>query len=93
MSHLAFPVVWAIGLLVFAGIIAGRVRLLLRARPAARLDRLPDRVRRLFVDGFAQRKLLVRERTSGLMHALIFWGFLVLMLQVVTLFGRAFDEG
>ena len=25
------------------------------------------------------------------MHALIFWGFVVLMLQVVTLFGRAFD--
>ena len=25
------------------------------------------------------------------MHALIFWGFVVLMIQVVTLFGRAFD--
>ena len=25
------------------------------------------------------------------MHALIFWGFVVLLLQVVTLFGRAFD--
>ena len=25
------------------------------------------------------------------MHALIFWGFVVLMLQVVQLYGRAFD--
>ena len=34
MSPIAFPVVWAMGMLVFAWIIAGRVRLLLRARPA-----------------------------------------------------------
>jgi len=27
------------------------------------------------------------------MHALIFWGFVVLMLQVVLLFGRTFDAG
>ena len=46
MSHVAFPIVWAIGLLVFAGIIAGRTRLLLAARPAARLDRIPERIRR-----------------------------------------------
>jgi Fe-S oxidoreductase len=92
MSHIAFPIVWAIGLAVFAYIIAGRVRLLLRGRPAARLDRIPERTKRLFVDGFAQRKLLKRERTSGLMHGLIFWGFLVLMLQVVTLFGATLDE-
>ena len=26
------------------------------------------------------------------MHALVFWGFVVLMLQVITLFKRAFDE-
>lgn len=47
MSHLAFPILWAIGLLVFTGIIAGRARLLLAARPAARLDRIPERVRRM----------------------------------------------
>ncbi|MGZ4278526.1 MAG: (Fe-S)-binding protein, partial [Solirubrobacteraceae bacterium] len=91
MSHVAFPIVWAIGLLVFAVIVAGRARLLLAARPAARLDRIPERLRRMVVDGLGQRKFLRGEQPAGIMHALIFWGFVVLMLQVVTLFGRAFD--
>ena len=93
MSQVAFPIVWAIGLLVFAGIIAGRVRLLLAARPAARLDRIPERIRRMAVYGLGQRKFLRGEQPAGIMHALIFWGFVVLMLQVVMLFGRTFDAG
>jgi Fe-S oxidoreductase len=91
MSHVAFPIVWAIGLLVFGAIVAGRVRLLLAARPAARLDRIAERVRRMAVDGLGQRKFLSGEQPAGIMHALIFWGFVVLMIQVVTLFGRTFD--
>jgi Fe-S oxidoreductase len=91
MSHLAFPILWALGMLAFAGLIAVRARALLRARPAARFDRLGERLRRMVVDGVGQRKFLSGEQPAGWMHALIFWGFVVLMLQVVTLYGRAFD--
>jgi Fe-S oxidoreductase len=91
VSHVAFPIVLAIGLLVFAVIVAGRVRLLLRAQPAARFDRLGARLRRAVVDGVGQRKFLSGEQPAGVMHAVIFWGFLVLMLQVVRLYVRAFD--
>ena len=93
MSEVAFPIVWAIGLLVFAVILAGRARLLLAARPASRLDRFPARVRRAVVDGMGQRKFLSGEQPAGIMHALIFWGFVVLVIQVVLLFGRTFDAG
>src|SRR3954465_8018215 len=92
MSHVVFPVVWALGLLAFAAILAGRLRRLRAARPAARLDRVPERLRRAVVDGVGQRKFLRGEQPAGIMHALIFWGFVVLLLQVVTLFGEAFDE-
>ena len=91
MSHVVFPILWAVGLLMFAGIIAYRVRLLLAARPAARFDRVPQRLRRVVIDGLGQRKFLRGEQPSGIMHALIFWGFLVLMIQVIILFGRAFN--
>ncbi|MGO9881971.1 MAG: (Fe-S)-binding protein [Solirubrobacteraceae bacterium] len=91
MSPILFPILWATGLLVFAGIIASRFRLLLAARPAARLDRIPERIRRMVVDGLGQKKFLAGEQPAGIMHALIFWGFLVLMIQVIILFGRAFD--
>jgi len=92
VSHVAFPIIWAIGLAVFAVIIATRVRLLVAARPAARADRLGERVRRAVVYGLGQRKFLVGEQPAGIMHALIFWGFVVLMLQVITLYGRSFDQ-
>jgi Fe-S oxidoreductase len=91
VSHVAFPIVWAIGLLVFAGIVAGRARLLLAARPAARLDRIPERLRRMAVYGLGQRKFLSGEQPAGIAHALVFWGFVALIIQVILLFGRAFD--
>ncbi len=79
MSHVVFPILWGIGLLVFAGIIAFRTRLLLAARPAARLDRIPERIRRTVVDGLGQKKFLAGEQPAGIMHALVFWGFVVLI--------------
>ncbi len=93
MSHVVFPILWAVGLIVFTGLIALRARLLLRAQPAARLDRTGARVRRAVVDGLGQRKFLHGEQPAGIMHAFIFWGFVVLLLEVDTLFGRAFDAG
>jgi Fe-S oxidoreductase len=91
MSHVAFPVLWAIGLVVFVGILAARARLLVRARPAGRFEQIPERVKRMTVDGIGQRKFLSGEQPAGIMHALIFWGFVVLMIQVVILFGRTWD--
>jgi hypothetical protein len=92
VSHVAFPIVWEVALLVFAVLIASRARLLLAARPAGRLDRIRERIGRALVYGLGQRKFLSGEQPSGIMHALVFWGFIVLMLQVITLFGRAFDS-
>ena len=91
MSPVVFPIVWAIAMLVFVAIMTLRMRLLFRARPAACWDRSWERVKRTVVYGLGQKKFLVGEQPAGIMHALIFWGFVVLMIQVVTLFGRAFD--
>ena len=91
MSHVAFPVVWAIALVLFTGLIVMRARQLFAARPVARLDHIGARLRRMTIDGIGQRKFLSGEQPAGIMHALIFWGFVVLILQVITLFGRAFD--
>jgi Fe-S oxidoreductase len=93
VSHVVFPILWGIGLLAFATIVAGRVRMLFAARPAARLDRIPERIARMVVYGLGQKKFLVGEQPSGIAHAVVFWGFVVLLLQVITLFGRAFDAG
>jgi Fe-S oxidoreductase len=91
VSHVVFPIVLGVALLSFAAILGNRLRLLVAARPANRFDRIGERVRRMLVDGFGQRKFLIGEQPAGIMHALIFWGFVVLLLQVITLFGEAWN--
>ena len=42
-----------------------------------------------------QKRLVGRkkERSSGIMHAFIFWGFCVLLIRSLTLYGEGFQEG
>lgn len=39
-----------------------------------------------------QKRLLFRDTSSGLMHALIFWGFCIISLRTLTFFGLGFRE-
>lgn len=91
MSPVLFPIVVLVGLGVFGYLIFRRVRLLLAAKPAHRFDRLRHRAKQTLVYGFGQKKFLTGEQPAGLMHFVIFWGFVLLGLQIVTLFGRTFD--
>lgn len=92
MSPVLFSIALAVAGGVFAAILLPRARLLLRAAPAARFDQLGERLRRTAVYAFGQKKFLKGEQPAGLMHAFIFWGFMILALTVVTLFARAYDE-
>jgi Fe-S oxidoreductase len=66
-------------------------RLVRLGRPVRRLDDLPKRLEQEAVVVLGQRKLLQRLG-PGLMHAFIFWGFLVLLTTIVEAFGEIFDE-
>ncbi len=58
--------------------------------PAA-LKRLPRRLRNLLTYFLGQKKFFKKqERSSGFMHAFIFWGFLVLQLRTIYLIVLAF---
>ncbi|HVB79300.1 MAG TPA: hypothetical protein VNE82_05035, partial [Candidatus Binataceae bacterium] len=62
----------------------------------SRFDRIPERVRAVLVNAFGQRKFVRRnpgaERSAGWMHFFIFWGFLILGIQILTMFGRAYSD-
>jgi Fe-S oxidoreductase len=77
------------------GLFARRAYLLYRlarmGRPAGRGGDLPRRLEREAVVVLGQRKLLQRL-LPGVMHALIFWGFLVLLTTIVEAMGQAIDE-
>src|ERR687892_1100800 len=60
-------------------------------QPVNRFDDLPKRLENEAVVVVGQRKLLQRFG-PGLMHALIFWGFLILLTTIIEVFGEVFDE-
>jgi Fe-S oxidoreductase len=60
-------------------------------KPAERLDHLPQRARNEAVIVLGQRKLLQRL-VPGLIHAAIFWGFLVLFPTIVIAMIGAVDK-
>jgi Fe-S oxidoreductase/nitrate reductase gamma subunit len=75
----------AVALLIFAYGIYRRWQMWVSlGKPEMRPDRLPERMKALLINGLIQVKTF-REPYPGIMHGLIFFGFLVLI------FGAAFD--
>ena len=66
--------------------------LLRAARPAARTAEPGARARRELVQVLGQRKLF-QKALPGVMHAFIFWGFLVLLTTIVEAMGEVVDDG
>lgn len=69
-----------------------KILVLLKAKPQVRWDRVPERIETMLRVAFVQSKMF-KEPASGLMHALIFWGFLILLFRTISVFGRAFAFG
>src|SRR5215831_4753063 len=91
MSPLLFTLVVLAAMGLFVHTLYGRVRLLLAAQPVDRFGHLAERLKVVLVYAFGQKKFVTGEQPAGWMHVLIFWGFLILGLQIVTMFGRAFS--
>ncbi|MFN2545341.1 MAG: heterodisulfide reductase-related iron-sulfur binding cluster [Actinomycetota bacterium] len=84
-------VVLILALLFAFGVFAWRSRLLYRlvrlGQPVNRFDDIPKRIELETTVVLAQRKLLQRL-VPGVMHACIFWGFLVLLTTIVEAMGQ-----
>jgi Fe-S oxidoreductase len=79
---------------IAGGLAARRARLLTRlvrqGRPVERAHDVPTRVAREGTEVLGQRKLFLRP-LPGLMHALIFWGFLILLTTILEVAGQLID--
>lgn len=85
----------AAALAVFAYSIYSRTAVLASMARENRIDRIRERIGLLLRIGLGQSKLIGREheRSSGAMHSFIFWGFLVLGLREIIMFGEAYTLG
>jgi Fe-S oxidoreductase/nitrate reductase gamma subunit len=83
-------IVVALGL--FAQRVSFLVRLALRGKPVVRWDHVPARLGRVIVYVFGQARLIGGDFWPGLMHATIFWGFVVLTVGTIEFFGKGVAE-
>ncbi|MBK7834916.1 MAG: (Fe-S)-binding protein [Gemmatimonadetes bacterium] len=84
MSHVAFAFVLALALAFFSYNAQRLVRYLRIGNGDFRLNDIPRRVWNLFMIGIAQTKIL-RDPSAGPVHALVFWGFLVLQVGALEI--------
>ncbi|MCK6556073.1 (Fe-S)-binding protein [Candidatus Binatia bacterium] len=93
----ALLLVSALGML--ARTLYGRFMVLTKVEPVDRFDDIPRRIKAVLTYAFGQKKFVQREprpdtriseQTAGWLHFFVFWGFTILAIQVVTMFGRAF---
>jgi Fe-S oxidoreductase len=94
---LPFYALMALALALFAHRVVYLFRLLLTGNqltgnPAARWDNLPARLRAVLVFVLGQGRLLRGDFWPGLMHATIFWGFIILTLGTLEFFGKGVTE-
>ncbi len=84
-----------IALVVFGRTMYAKIRLLKALEPADRFDQITRRLKSVVVFAFGQKRLVGRkkERLSGVMHAFIFWGFCVLLIRSLNIYGEAFVKG
>lgn len=72
------------GVAAFTYIIARRLAPLVRANPDPRFDRIPERIQRVIKIWLGQWKQ-PRYMTAGVLHILLFAGFLILSIQSITM--------
>jgi Fe-S oxidoreductase len=82
----------AVALVFFVRRVSFLARLVLRGQPAARWDHVPARLGKVIVFVLAQARLISGDFWPGLMHATIFWGFIILTLGTLEFFGKAVTE-
>lgn len=90
-----FPVSTAIIIILGLGFFAYtcyiRLKPLLKAPKAGRADQIGGRIIGVFEFAFGQERLLFKDFWSGVFHALIFWGFCVVAIRSIELFGMGLD--
>lgn len=93
MANIIYPIAMSLMLVValvfFVTIMRTKIQVLLKAGPDVRWDRVPERIVAACKIALAQVKMF-KEPAPGLMHALIFWGFLMLLVRSISIMGRGF---
>ncbi len=95
MNPLLMSFLIIVALAIFGRTMVGKIQLLRALGPTDRINHLKERFKNMVILAIGQKRLVgrVRERSSGIVHALIFWGFCILLIRSLTLYGEGFHKG
>lgn len=92
MSPVGITLALAAAFCGFAALAWRKLAIVASLAPEVRWDAPRERLRRLLVDGFLQGRMIRGDRRPGIMHAVIFGGFLALLLRKLQLIAIGYDE-
>src|SRR5215471_16141079 len=92
MGPLAITLLMLIAFAGFAYLTSRKLAIVAHLQPEVRWDHPAQRIKAVLVNGFLQSRMIRREWKPGLMHAVIFVGFLSLLLRKVLLIAIGYDE-
>jgi Fe-S oxidoreductase len=95
MNPLLMSILIIVALTIFGCTMFRKINLLLALGPADRFNNLVERLKNMVILAVGQKRLIGRKKefSSGIMHAFIFWGFCVLLIRSINLYGEGFKEG
>ena len=95
MNPLLMSFLIIVALVLFSRTMMGKIQLLKALEPTDRTDHLKERLKYMAILAMGQKRLVGRskERGSGIMHAFIFWGFCILLIRSLNLYGEGFQQG
>jgi len=85
MGPLGITLLMLLAFAGFAALVWRKLRIVLALQPEVRWDQPWQRARSVLVNGLLQQRMLQREWRAGLMHAIIFLGFMSLMMRKLQL--------
>jgi len=95
MSPLFMSILLIVGLGIFGRTMYFKIQLLMALEPTNRVNHITERLKNLVVIALGQKRLVGRKKewAAGFMHAMIFWGFCILLIRSLNLYGEGFVKG
>jgi len=95
MSPLFMSLLLIVGLAIFSRTMYYKILLLMALEPIDRTNHIKERLKNMVIIALGQKRLVGRKKewAAGIMHAFIFWGFCVLLIRSLNLYGEGFVKG
>jgi Fe-S oxidoreductase len=92
MSPVGITLMLSVALAGFAALCWRKLSIVAALGPDPRWDAPLARLRTVWENGFLQRRMIARDRRPGVMHAVLFLGFLALLARKIQLIAIGYDE-